>query len=234
VTPAVKMVKVPDPEIEIPSTDLIRVLLVDDEPNLLKSLSERLRDCGFDVDSASDLASAKRKLETNKYHVLIADVVLPGGLTGDAFVLSHEELVRDLRVVLMTGWGLDRIAERTKLAERGVEILTKGMPGFFDRITAATEEKLIEQTAQISRQIKESVAATMQMPSSVLLTEVQKIFVQWLGSRKEQEKAGIYYGGKLYSPRMLIHEIETGTEVGRAHLDMFVDLIKESLGVSGV
>jgi two-component system KDP operon response regulator KdpE len=60
-----------------------RILLVDDDPNLLRLVAEQLRDDGFDVTTARDGAEALRILERAWPDLLIVDLMMPriDGLT---------------------------------------------------------------------------------------------------------------------------------------------------------
>jgi len=65
------------------------ILLVEDEPGLVLTLTDRLEAEGYDVTPASDLLTARAKLAEHAYDGLILDVMLPGG--------SGLDLCRDLR-----------------------------------------------------------------------------------------------------------------------------------------
>ena len=56
-----------------------RVLIVEDEPGLVMTLTDRLAVEGFDVDSASDYHSGLAKATGSQYDVMLLDVMLPGG-----------------------------------------------------------------------------------------------------------------------------------------------------------
>jgi two-component system, OmpR family, alkaline phosphatase synthesis response regulator PhoP len=56
-----------------------RLLLVEDEPGLVMTLTDRLAVEGFDVDSATDYHSGIAKGTTSHYDVILLDVMLPGG-----------------------------------------------------------------------------------------------------------------------------------------------------------
>ena len=56
-----------------------RLLLVEDEPGLVMTLTDRLSAEGFDVDSASDYHSGLAQATTSHYDVILLDVMLPGG-----------------------------------------------------------------------------------------------------------------------------------------------------------
>ncbi len=66
-----------------------KILLVEDEPGLLLTLSDRLRSEGYAVESASDGPSGSKKASTGKYDLIILDVMLPGK--------SGLDVCRDLR-----------------------------------------------------------------------------------------------------------------------------------------
>jgi two-component system OmpR family response regulator len=57
--------------------DPLRVLVVDDEPNIVDVLSMALRHNGFDVDAADSGAGALARVREWRPHVLVLDVMLP-------------------------------------------------------------------------------------------------------------------------------------------------------------
>ncbi len=56
----------------------IRILLVDDEPNILEFLELGLRNEGFEVQSAQDGMAAINMIKQFQPHVVILDVMMPG------------------------------------------------------------------------------------------------------------------------------------------------------------
>ena len=57
--------------------DPLRVLVVDDEPNIVDVVSMALRHNGFDVDAADSGAGALARVREWRPHVLVLDVMLP-------------------------------------------------------------------------------------------------------------------------------------------------------------
>ena len=53
------------------------LLIVDDEPNLLRALSVRLGAAGFVCDTAQDGVEALTKLQAYRPNLIIADLVMP-------------------------------------------------------------------------------------------------------------------------------------------------------------
>jgi len=78
------------------------VLLVDDDPELLKALARRLTSAGFAVSAHASAASALAALAHGGFDVAISDIAMPE-MDGLGFIRSvrHQDL--DLPVVLITG-----------------------------------------------------------------------------------------------------------------------------------
>ena len=55
----------------------MRILVVEDEPRLLRNLAQALREEGYAVDTASDGEDGSFKAELNDYDTIILDVMLP-------------------------------------------------------------------------------------------------------------------------------------------------------------
>jgi two-component system response regulator ResD len=71
-----------------------RILLVDDDPNLLVVLAEQLRDDGFEVATARDGVEALRRLDAGWPDLLIVDLMMPhmDGITLARHVKSRADL----------------------------------------------------------------------------------------------------------------------------------------------
>lgn len=57
---------------------MAKILLADDEPDVLAIMSERLRRSGHQVESAIDGAQAMQKVTEGTYDLLILDIRMPG------------------------------------------------------------------------------------------------------------------------------------------------------------
>lgn len=82
------------------------VLVVDDEPGVLRLLDIVLREVGCDVKLAADAETALRELEKASADVVLTDVRLPGidGLELAERIHSDENL-SDAHVILMSAYG---------------------------------------------------------------------------------------------------------------------------------
>jgi signal transduction histidine kinase len=78
------------------------ILVVDDEPEILRMLSICLEKSSFHVSTAENTADAARMLSEEQFDVIISDVIMPGE-DGIAFLGSVHESWPELPVILMTG-----------------------------------------------------------------------------------------------------------------------------------
>ena len=94
-----------------------RIMLVDDDPDLLKLLSIRLKSGGFDIASANSGETALAAVAANRPDVVVTDLRMPG-MDGmalfDALNLSHP----GLPVIVLTAHG--NIPEAVEATQRGV------------------------------------------------------------------------------------------------------------------
>jgi len=81
-----------------------RVLLIEDEPGLVLTLTDRLRSEGYQVDHSADGTSGLERAASEAFDVILLDVMLPGS--------SGFDVVRDLRnrgvmtpVIMLTARG---------------------------------------------------------------------------------------------------------------------------------
>jgi two-component system, OmpR family, alkaline phosphatase synthesis response regulator PhoP len=56
-----------------------RILLVEDEPGLVMTLTDRLTAEGYDVESVTEAPGAAEKASSGAYDAIVLDVMLPGG-----------------------------------------------------------------------------------------------------------------------------------------------------------
>ncbi|WP_321475288.1 response regulator transcription factor [uncultured Paludibaculum sp.] len=95
----------------------MRVLIVEDEPDLLMSLLRAVRDEGYAADGAADGVEGLYKAEGNDYDALLLDVMLPG--------MDGWELLRRLRqskktpVLMLTA--RDAVRDRVRGLDLGAD-----------------------------------------------------------------------------------------------------------------
>jgi PAS domain S-box-containing protein len=102
-----------------------RVLLVDDEPDLLETTGELFRTLGFDVLSASSGEQALELLKrTPDLQLLFSDVVMPG-MSGVELARKARALSPALKVILASGYVAESVIAREGAALDGFEFLPK-------------------------------------------------------------------------------------------------------------
>ena len=85
-----------------PKSSSSRILVVDDEPELLDYLAETLRREGYAVETAPDGRSATDALANGTFDLVLSDIVMPG-MNGLQLLRRAREHDLDLPVLLMTG-----------------------------------------------------------------------------------------------------------------------------------
>ncbi len=114
-----------------------KVLIVDDEEDILWGLSEELSRNGIDVDTASNGQEAFDKIKENDYDFLITDIRMPG-MSGSELLLKSKNLRPDLKVVVMTAYGSDELKQEV-LSHGAISYLEK--PFDFEQLLELIKEK---------------------------------------------------------------------------------------------
>lgn len=79
-----------------------RLLVVDDDPALLRSMQRALRAMGFDVDTAPNGKAATERLAENDYNCVVSDISMPE-MNGIQLLSKVREHDLDVPVILVTG-----------------------------------------------------------------------------------------------------------------------------------
>lgn len=93
----------------------MRVLLVDDEPELVFTVAERLELRGFEVDAVTSGEEALKLVAGKEFDVLVVDVKMPG-MGGGEVLASVRESHPWLPVILLTGHGGEEEADNGLLS----------------------------------------------------------------------------------------------------------------------
>jgi two-component system response regulator GlrR len=95
----------------------IKILIVDDDLDLLKLLTFRLHGAGYQIDSANSAESALAKLSVSVPHLVITDLRM-GGMDGMALFQSIRKIHPALPVIILTAHGT--IPDAVTATQRGV------------------------------------------------------------------------------------------------------------------
>jgi len=80
-----------------------KVLLVDDDENLLWAYKMVLSDEGFKVETSSDPEEALEKIKSEQFHVLILDYMMPK-MKGDELANMILSLDQSANIIFLTGY----------------------------------------------------------------------------------------------------------------------------------
>ena len=120
---------------------MTRVLIVEDDPNIVESLSFVLSRNGFEVSAALDGAAALRRLQTDPPDMMILDVMLPKRNGFEVLkAVKTDPALRALPVIVLTAKGQPR--DRRLAEEIGVE-------GFMTKPFSNTE--VVEAVRRLAR-----------------------------------------------------------------------------------
>ncbi len=101
----------PITETETPMGNGETVLVLEDEPEVLKLAQKLLQSLNYTVLSAKDTAEATQLLNADtQISVILSDVVLPGSMTGPEFFKENSALVENIKIIFMSGYPAETAA----------------------------------------------------------------------------------------------------------------------------
>ena len=100
-----------------------RILVVDDEASIRDLLAKTLALAEYDVDTASDAATALSRVRTSEYDLLIADLRMPG-MDGLTLVRQVKGIRAELPVIIITGYSSETSA---------IEAVNLGVTGYLTK-----------------------------------------------------------------------------------------------------
>jgi two-component system KDP operon response regulator KdpE len=187
-----------------------RVLVVDDEPEIVRGLSAVLRDAGFSVDSASTKAAALAAVSTRPPEAIVLDLVLPDG--------NGVEVCREVRswsslpILVLSAVGDER--EKVRALDAGAD----------DYVTKpfGTEELLARLRAILRRSPEAGSAPRVEIGQLVI--DLEDRTVQRDGSEVHLTpiefdllRVLARYPGRLVTQRQLLQEVWGPQYVDESH-----------------
>ena len=101
-----------------------RVLLVEDEPLVMRMMERRLCKLGLDCVTAASGAEALRAFEKNgPFDILITDIVMPGSIQGYGLVTHLRRQQPQLPVILMSGYASEDIPQGNACAPGAIRLM---------------------------------------------------------------------------------------------------------------
>lgn len=114
-----------------------KILLVDDEKNILKVMSASLKKEGYEVETSRSGEEAVGKIGTDRYNLVITDYKLPG-LNGLDLLQEIKGKYPDMPVIILTAYGT---------IEKAVEAIKKGASNYLTKPLNLEELTLVVKDA---------------------------------------------------------------------------------------
>lgn len=114
-----------------------RILLVDDEKNILKVMSASLKKEGYEVETARSGEDAIEKVGNNRYNLVITDYKLPG-INGLDLLKELKVKNAELLVIILTAYGT---------IEKAVDAMKKGASNYLTKPLNLEELTLVVRDA---------------------------------------------------------------------------------------
>ncbi len=104
-------------------SEMLRILVVDDDPNMAKTLTNIFRVKGYEAKAAHSGLDALEKMKQERFDCVLSDIKMPES-NGVEFYRAIKARWSDLPVVLMTAYSSDSLVEEG-LEEGAIACLTK-------------------------------------------------------------------------------------------------------------
>jgi two-component system OmpR family response regulator len=201
----------------------MKVLVVEDEPDLLRSLAQALREEGYAVDTAADGEDGLFKAESWDYDAIVLDIMLPR-LNGWQVI---ERLRKSKRTPVLLLTARDHVRDRVRGLDAGADdYLAK--PFDLDELLARLRA-LIRRTGSQTRSIIEvddvvidTAARTISRASTpVPLTAREYALVEYLA---------LHRGELITRTRLYEHLFDENDSTLSNLLDVHVSNIRKKLG----
>ncbi|MEI8096247.1 MAG: response regulator transcription factor [Spirochaetales bacterium] len=115
-----------------------RILLVEDEPGLVMTITDRLLASGYICESALDGASAWRQLEQAAFDLILLDIMLPDT---DGFVLCQQLRAKNIRIPVLMLTARSAVDDRVRGLKAGADDYL-GKPFSMAELLARIEAQL--------------------------------------------------------------------------------------------
>ncbi|MDD5434183.1 MAG: sigma-54 dependent transcriptional regulator [Nitrospira sp.] len=131
-----------------------KILLADDDKEMRYALSETLRRCGYEVDTASESREALEKFSSEKFDMVITDIRMTYSSEGIQILKEIKKQSQDTPVVVITAYGtIDNAVEAMKLGafdylikpfsiEALEEVVKRALDSLPDNIRISPEKRL--------------------------------------------------------------------------------------------
>ena len=148
-----------------------KILIVDDEKDILAVFKDILEDEGYFVDIASEPQEGLKKLETEVFDLVLSDMRMPG-MTGEEFLENLRKFNKFTSFVIMTAYGT---------INNAVECMKKGAFHYLTKPIDFNDPKvwkIIEEAIQKSKLMQENIKLKEELQNIKEKTEIDYIITQ--------------------------------------------------------
>lgn len=208
----------------------VRLLVVDDDPLIVNSLSEFLRLEGYLVDTASNGSQAVELLAASRYNLVLTDVNMPR-TNGLELLRTIKNQYPDVVVLVITGYGtIENAVEAVKMG--AFEYLTK--PIIDDEIRVTIEKALKQQTLLsenylLRRQLGLRFGLDNIVGHDYKMLKIFDLVEAVADSRTTVLMTGESGTGKSLIARAIHHRSPRGTVTGKPFIEVSCGSIPETL-----
>jgi EAL domain-containing protein (putative c-di-GMP-specific phosphodiesterase class I) len=139
-----------------------RLLVVDDEPDLLDVLGTLLTDAGWQVDTAPDGRAALRLVDAHHYEVVLSDIDMPG-MNGVELLRAIRGRDLDVPVLLITGH--PRVDTAVEALEHGALRYLRKPIRERDLVSAVEDAARLHRMARLKREALAAIGLEDRLPS---------------------------------------------------------------------
>jgi CheY-like chemotaxis protein len=216
--------------LRIEPNELFRILYVEDSEDVRTGICEIFESEGYGIDAVPTPSEAVALLEPDKYQLVIVDISFaPPNISGDEFVLKNKDMFESAKKVAFTGY-----AGKIKYNDLFNEVIVKGKnQTLFDFAQKLYIERELELTEKIEDSAKSLLEGDLISVGNYQVAEekirrLQTKLISELEKVKNKDKILVSYEGQGYSAKNLIDEIKKGSELGKAHIGMMLDLVEKN------
>ena len=212
--------------------DNIKILLVDDEKDILEIMSYNLKKEGFNIFTARDGQSAIYKALEVEPHLIVLDIMMPGmdGITACQEMRKHESLQKSV-IIFLTARNED-FAQIAALESGGDDFISKPITPrvFLAKIKTYLRRFSTDTNNEAVREF-EFEGLTINFERYMVIREGQEILLP----RKEFELLVLLASkpGKVFTREEIFSKIwGNDIVVGDRTIDVHIRKIREKIGLS--
>ncbi|MEA2038527.1 MAG: response regulator [Thermodesulfobacteriota bacterium] len=102
----------------------LKILVVDDDPATVSLLERRLKNAGYEIETADNGAEAVRLISKCHFDVVLTDLMMPGGLDGMGVLEAARQMSNRTEVILITAYAS---------VDNAVEAMKKGATDYLQK-----------------------------------------------------------------------------------------------------